>query len=226
MTRGNLAEVDKLSYGLNIFSPIKQFYNKEYTSCTVNCPTNDFVCASECAREYDKNKQNCPCQPGCPDGCPCPIYQCPSTSSAVLVLNHPFESFSNVPIITNGNGLVEYPVIVYDKNTEVYQSCSVIWHGELFIFGGYLMDTQISKLTGCKLERIATLPFQHRFGACGIVNENTFFLCFNDNKNDYKKCRTSTQPTGDFSEIAASKHDHRWTRIGTSPGMLTYSELL
>ena len=199
---------------------MKDFYSKEFTSCVISCQTDDFVCASDCAREYDENMQKCPCQSGCPDGCPCPSYQCPSTSASVLILNT--SSSSNVPVITNGDGFIEYPEIIYDKNTEVYQSCSVIWLGELFIYGGFHVDTQISKLTGGKLERIATLPFQHRFGACGIMNGNTIFLCFNDNRADYKTCRTSTQPLGDFEEIAASEHDHRWTRIGTSPGTFIY----
>ena len=43
-------------------------------SCNQNC--NDPVCQSECLREYDACEKICPCEVGCPGGCPCVDYQC------------------------------------------------------------------------------------------------------------------------------------------------------
>ena len=52
--------------------------NDFYASCVVQCLPEDLTCASDCSREYEQKLQDCPCQSGCPDGCPCPTYDgCP-----------------------------------------------------------------------------------------------------------------------------------------------------
>ena len=48
------------------------------------CEVGDEACFQNCAREYDKNLENCPCQEKCPTGCPCPDYQCPTRTTADL----------------------------------------------------------------------------------------------------------------------------------------------
>ena len=34
-----------------------------------------------CSRDYQRQLETCPCELGCPQGCPCPDYQCPSGES-------------------------------------------------------------------------------------------------------------------------------------------------
>ena len=136
----------------NYLYPLKQYYTDIYNQCITSCPPADFVCISTCAREFDENKNKCPCQAGCPNGCPCPDYQCPAIEStttgvttttpvlpgsSVLILNT--RSSSNEAVITDGNGKEEHAGddfrFTFGENTEVECSCSITWHGELFIFG-------------------------------------------------------------------------------------------
>ena len=173
------------------------------------------MCVGVCSRDYQHKKEQCPCQSGCPDGCPCPDYECPDNSrKAVLVLNT-YLSY-NTPQIINGAG--ENFTVTYGRNTEVEHSCSITWRGEFYVFGGSTHTTQISKLSGCALERIGTLAFQHSWGACANVNEESVYLCFNVGSADSKKCRVSISPTGQYTEVTLSLFEHNQVQIGSSPG--------
>ena len=55
-----------------------------YNQCLFSCPPADFECFSFCAREYEEFLEKCPCQPKCPDGCPCPEYECPTVTTTEL----------------------------------------------------------------------------------------------------------------------------------------------
>ena len=103
-----------------------------------------------------------------------------TTQKSVFMLF--FRADPNVarPVATKGkiwyNGEEKHPTITYGEETEVGYSCSVTWKGELFIYGGWTERTQISKLNGCKLERIGTLPFQHTEDTCANMNDEAIFL--------------------------------------------------
>ena len=202
--------------------------------------------SNQTKREYHDNTQKCPCMDRCPDGCPCPEYTCPgsettsmgSTSTkpisftttttttqayrntSILVLN---TYQGHLSLITDSFGKVEYAGTDFDfeygSNTEAYHSCSLTWRGDFFIFGGIDEKTQISKLSGCKLERISSLAFHHKQGACSNVNDEWIYLCFNtDDSADYKKCRRSNSPSGTYQSISDSNEDHRRAKIGSNQG--------
>ena len=59
----------------------KKHFNLVYNRCIINCPPGDVECFSVCSREYQSQLEMCPCESGCPQGCPCPEYQCPSGNS-------------------------------------------------------------------------------------------------------------------------------------------------
>ena len=71
-------------------------------------------------------------------------------------------------------------------NTTAYYSCSATLNNEMLIFGGTEpgdYTKQISKIIGCRLERIGELPYDFYFGACGTFqfhdsNEQRVMLCF------------------------------------------------
>ena len=212
-----------------------------YNRCLLICPPGDAICLSDCVREYqgkvsaissvtlkffkqtkirvvelNRQKENlnrCPCQSGCPNGCPCPEYTCPATTTDILVLST-YKS-QNVPIITNGSGKDERNFsFVLEQGTEVYHSCSLTWENRHFIFGGNNEKTQISMVDECKLKLVGQLAFNHYFGGCANVDDRLIYLCFNsDNSEDYKKCRYSISPLGEFQQISDSNHQHSFTRI-------------
>ena len=49
-----------------------------FEECFLGCQNQD--CLLGCKSIYESNLNQCPCQPGCPDGCPCPRYNCPETT--------------------------------------------------------------------------------------------------------------------------------------------------
>ena len=225
---------------------IKAHFDRLYNACVVSCPTGDFACNGNCFREYTSNLELCPCQSGCPHGCPCDVYQCPGTTTSsstttttttaltttsittttttkaplqateVLVLN---TYSNNVPIITNAAGRQDTDFdFAFGEGTEVVCSCSMTWKNELYIFGGGREMRQISKLVGCQLTKVGELDFDHYWGACANVADAKLYLCFNDNLGDLNKCRVATSPTSVLEEINQSSYDHRWTRIAASEG--------
>ena len=56
-------------------------------------------------------------------------------------------------------------------------SCSTSFNGEMLIFGGQQEPRQVSKIRGCGLERVSTLPFDFD-GACQARIRNQILLCF------------------------------------------------
>ena len=218
-----------------------------YNVCLMGCTNADIVCLMECVRQYETNVETCPCQAECPNGCPCPTYDCSaittttesiqeSTSAStsaqttqttpaadknlVLILNT--ENPANIPIIVNSTGFVDRNFLfVYEKETTVYKSCALNWKNELFVFGGegFGQTRQLSKLIGYQLQRIGSLPFDHQFGSCTNMDNRKLFLCFQDFANDYRRCRYAYFPEGYYQEIAVSTFEHRHTQIESSDGM-------
>ena len=141
--------------------------------CPVQCPAGDNTCFEDCSRDYNENLKKCPCQEHCPGGCPCPDYQCPSW---ILVLST--YSSSNVPLIMDGNGQHKEIGFSYGADTEVYHSCSITWHGTMYIFGGSSEKRQISVVDQCKLTKIGELPFDMNLGACSQRDNGQMFICF------------------------------------------------
>ena len=216
--------------------PKKAYYDRLYMECLFNCTHGDTVCVANCSRDFNSNLLQCPCQPGCPDGCPCPEYQCPSTTTPVittttatttslttttaaptyttiLILNT-FQT-ANVPVLTNSAGRDDKDFdFSMGENTEVYESCSMNFKNQHFVFGGDSERKQISQIIGCSLTRVGTLSFDHNRGACTNVANNKVYLCFGS--GDYKKCRFATSPTGQYTEVQESTHEHRHTKIASS----------
>lgn len=211
----------------------KSILEDEYAACTLACSIGDLLCVGQCSRQFNENLELCPCQSQCPHGCPCPEFEClvTTTSAAsttslpllprtsVLILStHP--SSLKLPVITNASGKEEYPVkdfyFLFGENTNVFESCSLTWHGEFYVFGGNGDYTnQISKLNGCKLERIGSLEFEFDQGDCAVIND-VVHLCFNYDQP--KRCSVSNSPDGNYRHVSDSYYNHRTIRIGAGPG--------
>ena len=63
---------------------------KNLKICLDDCDFLDFGCPDVCLNVFSAELKMCPCQSGCVEGCHyggCPNYQCPGTSSTLLVIN-------------------------------------------------------------------------------------------------------------------------------------------
>ena len=54
------------------FIQCKKDLERDYATCLVVCGEEDLSCRAGCLRFYTNEFNDCPCQPGCPKGCPCP----------------------------------------------------------------------------------------------------------------------------------------------------------
>ena len=217
------------------------FYERLYSICILNCSAGDLLCMASCSRDLETNLEECPCRSQCPNGCPCPSYDCPEeltttmstpTTVSTTTTTTPAKPRNSIlvlstnggykaPVITDANGREHYNFFFrFGESTSVYYSCSMTFRNEFYVFGGFSGDDsrQISKLVGCHLRRIGTLAFDHRLGACTIVNDEKVYLCFSSgSSNDYKKCRFSYTPDGLYMESTPSVHEHRLTSVAASP---------
>ena len=136
----------------------------------------------------------------------------------ILVLNT--WSSSNKPLIIDGQGHSKEIGFVYNSYTEAYGSCSVIWRGNMFIFGGLSHKRQISMVDQCQLKRVGDLPFDMVFGACAQRNDQQVYICFevfNDSSTG-KNCHVSSGPLENFSSLPSSSYERRNTRIAVTNG--------
>ena len=87
----------------------------------------------------------------------------------------------------------------------------------MLIYGGYVERRQISKVVGCSLKRIGSLPFDHNGGACA-AGGGFIYLCFSDFHAHFKDCRRSKHPVYTFGRITNSNYGHRSIRLAASNG--------
>ena len=125
----------------------------------------------------------------------------------------------NLPVVTDSSGK-DYRGFRFNwaDDTEVVQSCSINWEGEMYVFGGQHYMRQISKLSGCGLTSVGQLNFNFQFGACAKTLDK-IFLCFDTSNGELnaKRCKMTTGgPLGTFTDIGESYYKHERTRIGAS----------
>ena len=90
----------------------------------------------------------------------CPLNRSSPPSvqkSWILVLNT--YSSSNVPLIIDGKGRSKKIGFKFGSGTQVDYSCSLVWRGKMYVFGGWEHRRQISVVDQCQLKRKGELPF-------------------------------------------------------------------
>ena len=94
--------------------------------------------------------------------------------SWILVLNT--RHSLNVPLIIDGKGQSKEIEFSFEPGTEVRSSCSIVWLGKMFVFGGYNYRRQISVVDECKLTKKGELPFDTTYGACAQRGDQEVFI--------------------------------------------------
>ena len=107
------------------------------------------------------------------------------------------------------------------EDLDVYYSCSVVFKGRFYVYGGQDNDYSIGHLVGCHLRYVNMFSFGDFTGGACTVADDKIFLCFNSaygtNYGYTKTCNTDTDPTGNFyEEIEKSREDHELIRIASS----------
>ena len=73
------------------------------SDCMNSCSGNS-TCLENCTSDFLEDIKNCPCEENCPNGCPCPSYDC-DDSLAVLVLDREYST--RVPMLLGFDFLSE-----------------------------------------------------------------------------------------------------------------------
>merc|ERR1712021_293119 len=68
--------------------------------------------------------------------------------------------------------------VTFNDFTDAYEACSLIHRGEMLIFGGDTQPKQISRVSDCQVNRIASLPFSFYRGGCTVYgSDEKLMLC-------------------------------------------------
>ena len=114
----------------------------------------------------------------------------------------------------------------FDYNVEVYQSCSVVFKGAMYVFGGVKENRQIAQVTNkdCGLKRLGSLAFDFVQGACTVIEGDEIMLCFDIKANDQGRvCRIDKNPSGSLDKISEeSNHNHYRAKIAANQGIDSY----
>ena len=189
------------------------FCNKGYTGNGTSCSdlnecTTDY---NDC--NYDASCTNtigsfvCSCGLGVGEAC---------RSNWILVLS----TFSQIPVIIDGNGQSKEIGFTFGDKTEVSGSCSIVWQGKMYMLGGYNYRRQISFVDQCQLKSIGELEFDMNHGACAQRNDVEVYICFenSDDPGTTKNCHRSNGPLDSFTKLQSSTYAHGLTRIAVTSG--------
>ena len=110
----------------------------------------------------------------------------------------------------------------FPSDTDVYNSCSLVFNNKMFVFGGWSVKRQISQVSSCGLVRIGSLDFDFYNGACTIFHSQ-ILLCFDWSQNEGHVCRLAKSPTGLFSKVRSSYYHHYSTKIASNGSKSTIS---
>ena len=87
--------------------------SETYTACIATCDHGDInACVAACNSDYNTSINLCPCNSGCPGGCPCPGYECEGAEKPESNTIFAFSGYNtaNRPFLTDINGNVDYDV--------------------------------------------------------------------------------------------------------------------
>ena len=108
----------------------------DFVSCLSSCAPDNTTCSIECNRHYNEQVNECPCNGGCPNGCPCPVYECPAIDApgidSILVLHY---NDGNKALVTNVDGAVNELDWVTEGEVYLPSHCSLQFKNQMFIYG-------------------------------------------------------------------------------------------
>ena len=108
-------------------------------------------------------------------------------------------------------------VITHTHNVTMFHKWSEIKRSDIYedTYAGHAR--QISKVSGCGIERIGSLSFSMHGGSC-FSHDNYMLLCFGN--DDKKQCYRGSDALGQFSKVQKSTHEHWRLQMAASKGEL------
>merc|ERR1711935_1139757 len=185
-----------------------------YVECLVSCQAGDVHCLSICGQTYSRMLNECPCEDGCPNGCPCDAYECPTVDTTkMLVIWGEYINASYTKILalaTNSDGDaidIEWHDIQYIDISATSTRCSVVWQNQFYLIGATSnkYQHQISRIEDCRFIRVGTLSFPMRQASCVATNDE-LIMAFPQDKR--RTCFKGTTPFNVTEPIEDSSYEH------------------
>ena len=200
-------------------------------SCNTGFTGNGFLCSD--SNECTTNAHNCSYNAKCINTkgsftCSCDRGVGPICTSQWIFIFQQSKSPYDGQII-DGNGQSKEINFNFTLKVNSYsggfsmKSCSIVWHGEIYLFGGCSGPhdcSQILVVDQCKLTNKGKLDFTVKSGACAQRNDAEVFICFenDDDPETHRNCHRSNGPLEKFSKLPDSTHRHRRTHIAVTSG--------
>ena len=80
------------------------------STCIFQCQYDDIICLTSCRQHFESDMEKCPCGKQCPNGCPCPEYQC-STKETTITQYRPAREVTQTVKTTTAFPSVTCPKI-------------------------------------------------------------------------------------------------------------------
>ena len=85
---------------------------------------------------------------------------------------------------------------------EVEASCSLVWKGMMYVFGGQTNGRrQISLVDKCQLRSIGKLQFDMIYGACAQNDNKEMYICFENTEKKPETAKTCRRSTGPLQSV-------------------------
>lgn len=83
---------------------------------------------------------------------------------------------------------------MFERESEVYHSCSIVLSGLMWVFGGKNEGSQLSLVEECHLRRVGKMSFSAVDATVGLVGESdkesVAMLCFSSSSREPKDCHS------------------------------------
>ena len=104
---------------------------------------------------------------------------------------------------------------------EMDASCSIIWRGKMFVFGGSGQRRRISAVESCQLKKKGTLNFDLETSACAQRDNYEVIICF-ASPDRMKICLQAGGPLQPFKKFTKSNYGHLDIRIAVTSSKLSF----
>ncbi|CBY11184.1 unnamed protein product [Oikopleura dioica] len=121
--------------------------NQNFSNCTEICGPGT-KCYDECIDGFRAATNMCPCNDGCPKGCPCDNgFICQPYITAMC------DYTDDYSFIISGDGKYQENRYYQSPNNQLYGSAFAILNDEVYIFGSNVASARnrISKIVGCSI---------------------------------------------------------------------------
>jgi len=139
-----------------------------YVECVLKC-AGETECVKTCNRQSVECEDDCPCHANCPNGVPCEV--------SLLVMNTFIKDPETRVFTWQIAGAARKEQLetldgFITPDSSVDSSCSMVYHGQMYILGGYPDYRQISFVSGCNLIRSdRDLPMNMKGSLCTTYNK-------------------------------------------------------